>query len=66
MLNLDYDAIHRFVDGYPEAQWDGWDVLLFKPTPVGQDHPKGARVNGRWGIQTRVSPDIKGRWSISV
>jgi hypothetical protein len=66
MLNLDYDAVHRFVEGYPGARWEGWDVLLFRPTPAGATHIHGAFVNGSWGIQTRVSPDESGKWNLRV
>jgi hypothetical protein len=66
MLNLDYDAIHRFVDGHPDARWDGWDMLLFKETPAGATHMKGAFVGGRWGIQDRISPDSNGKWVFKV
>jgi len=66
MLKLDYDAAHRFVDGYDGARWDGWDVLLFKPTPAGATHRRGAYVNGQWGIQTRVVADSEGKWRLKV
>lgn len=66
MLKLNYDAAHRFVDSYPPARWDGWDILIFKPTPAGASHSRGAFVNGQWGIQTRVSPDAEGNWKLRV
>ena len=66
MLKLDYDAAHRFVEGYPQASWDGWDILMFKPARAGEHHKKGAYVNGTWGIMTRVSPDDTGKWKLRV
>lgn len=66
MLKLDIDAVHRFVEGYDNARWEGWDVLLFKPTPAGASHRKGAFVNGKWGIQTRISPNSEGKWLLRV
>jgi hypothetical protein len=66
MLKFDYDAVHRFVEGYENASWDGWDVLLFKRTPAGATHKKGAFVNGQWGIQNRISPNSDGKWVLRV
>jgi hypothetical protein len=66
MLKLSYDAVHRFVEGYDNAKWDGWDVLLFKPTPAGATHKRGVCEQGQWGIQTRVAPDTDGLWRIRV
>jgi hypothetical protein len=66
LLNLSYDAVHRFVEGHPQARWDGWTVELFKPSPAGATHPKGAFRNGQWGILTRVGPDEKGKWRLNV
>lgn len=66
MLKLDYDAAHRFVEGYPMARWEGWDILLFKPTRAGEHNKKGAYMNGEWGIQTRISPDSTGKWKLRV
>lgn len=66
MLKLNYDAAHRFVEGYPNAQWSGWDIEIFKPTPAGFTNKRGAFRNGTWGTLTRVSPDDKGIWTFRV
>lgn len=66
MLKLNYDAAHRFVEGYPNASWDGYDILMFKATPSGFTNKRGAFRNGTWGILTRVSPDDKGIWTFRV
>lgn len=64
MLNLSYEGVHRFVDGHPQASWDGWSVVMFKPDPRGATSPRGALKDGQWGVQTRVAPDTKGVWHI--
>lgn len=66
MLKLDYDAAHRFVEGYPNASWDGWTIELFKPTASGYTHKRGARRDGVWGILTRIAPDSQGKWKLRV
>lgn len=66
MLKLNYDAAHRFVEGYPNAQWNGWTIEIFKPTPAGYTSKRGALRNGKWGLLTRVNPDNKGLWVFRV
>jgi hypothetical protein len=66
LLKLDYDAAHRFVDGYPNASWDGYTIELFKPTNAGYSSKRGAFRNGRWGFLTRVEANEQGRWVFRV
>lgn len=66
MLKLGYDAVHRFVEGHPNASWDGYTMELFKPTPAGFTNKRGAFRNGQWGLLTRVSPNERGEWIFRV
>lgn len=66
MLKLDYAAVHRFVEGYPNASWNGWTLEIFKPTPAGYTNKRGVFRNGQWGLLTTVSPDDKGTWTFRV
>lgn len=66
MLKLDLAGAERFVDGHPNAFWDGWTMVLFKPTQVGASHRKGMYRNGTWGLATRVEPDNTGRYRFRV
>jgi hypothetical protein len=66
MLKLNYDAAHRFVEGYPTANWDGWTIEIFKADPRGYTRKNGAYRNGQWGILTRVEADDKGIWTFRV
>lgn len=66
MLKLNYDAVHRFAEGYENASWNGWTLELFKPTPAGYTHKRGVFRKGRWGIVQRVEPDAKGQWVFRV
>lgn len=66
MLKLDYAAAHRFVEGYPNAEWNGWTIEIFKPTPSGFTSKRGAFRDGQWGTLTRVAPDEQGKWKLRV
>jgi hypothetical protein len=59
MLNLPLDGAERFEKGNPNAYWEGWDLVLFKPRPGADLSVNGVFHNGRWGLATRVSPDEK-------
>lgn len=66
MLKLNYEAAHRFVEGYPNAQWNNYTIELFKPTPSGFTRPDGAFRNGTWGILRKIEPSAEGIWSFRV
>jgi hypothetical protein len=60
MLKLDLAATERFVEGHPNAFWDGWTMVMFKPTRAGEHNRKGMFRDGQWGIANRVDPDEQG------
>lgn len=66
MLKLDLSATERFVEGYPNAFWDGWTMVLFKPRSSGEFDKRGVYRNGQWGIATRVNPDSNGVYTFRV
>lgn len=66
MLKLNYDAVHRFVQGHKSAYWDGWTMVIWKETPAGASSPLGLRRDGKWGIAKRVDPDHNGLWNFRV
>lgn len=66
MLKLDYDAAHRFVEGFPNAAWNGWTLELFKPDARAFTKKNGAFRDGRWGFLTRVTPDEQGKYVFRV
>lgn len=66
MLKLNLDAAERFVAGFPNAKWDGWNIEIFKPTPAGYSNRRGAFRNGTWGLLTCVAPDAKGIYTFRV
>lgn len=48
-----------------EVRWDGWDMVFFKADRRASRSPKGRRVNGVWGFETRVSANTEGNWLIN-
>jgi len=65
MLKLDLPAAERFVSGHPNAYWDGWTMVLFKPTPSGYNRLDGV-FRDEWGIARRVEPNEQGRYVFRV
>lgn len=66
MLKLTLDAAERFVAGFPNASWSGWDIEIFKSNHRGFSRRDGAYRNGEWGVLTRVSPDAQGVYKFRV
>lgn len=68
MPNLDYKAAHHFVRQQRSlgnsVRWEGWDMVFWKPTRHGFTSVNGAFVNGRWGVESRVSVTSEGVWKV--
>lgn len=68
--NLDYKSAHRFVRDQRskgvDIRWDGWDIVLWKPTRHGFTNVNGSfdRNKGRWGMETRILMDDNGTWKV--
>ncbi len=65
MLKLNYDDAQKFVESKRFAEWDGWDILIFKKNPRAYTNPQGIRKNGEWGFQTRIQCNSEGYWLIN-
>lgn len=68
-LVLDYNDAHKFVKEQrklgADIRWDGWDMLLWKPTHYGFTNKRGAFHNGRWGMETRIPVNGDGKWRVA-
>lgn len=67
VVEMDYSQAHNFVARPPrrtDARWEGWDLLLWKPTPFGYMNTKGVFRKGRWGVQTRITVNERGTWEV--
>jgi hypothetical protein len=66
--NLDFKNAHRFVRDQRglgvDIRWDGWDIVLWKPTHHGWTNPKGAFRNNRWGVESRFVVNSEGIWKV--
>jgi hypothetical protein len=69
MLTLDYSAAHTFMRTQRQLgnkiRWDGWDMVIFKPTAYGFKDVKGAFRDGRWGVEKRIPVNADGQWEVS-
>lgn len=67
VVSMNYEQAHKFVARPPrrtDVRWEGWDMILWKPTPFGYKVPKGAFRKGRWGVQTRIRVSENGTWEV--
>lgn len=68
MLTLNYDQAHDFVVKQrklgSDVRWEGWDLVLWKPTHHGFTNRKGAFRNKRWGMETRITVGRDGTWKV--
>jgi len=64
---LDYNAAHTFVDSQNNnVFWDGWDIVIFKPTPIARTRSNGMRHHGVWGTAHRIKVSERGTWRVPV
>jgi hypothetical protein len=49
-----------------DVSWDGWTMVFWKQNPNGFNDKNGAFKNGRWGVQSRISPNEAGQWGVPV
>lgn len=62
--------MQKIVDHYKELDWNGWDVVERKLSPVSELSEDGVRINGKWysqkvykiGINGWDIPDKYGEW----
>jgi len=64
MKMLDYDAAHKFVNHTPDAFWDGWEIVVWKPQRNAYSNRSGMFRNGRWGIARKYSVNPDGLWAV--
>lgn len=69
MIALTIDKVDGFVSKMQrkgvDVLWDGWDMVFFKEDRRALSSPKGRRRGNRWGFETRVSPDQRGKWLVN-
>lgn len=64
---LDFNAAHKYVeDESPNVFWQGWDIVIFKPNPIGRTRSNGMRHNGVWGTAYRIKVSDRGTWRVPV
>lgn len=56
----DLDAMESIVEGRSDLEWDGWDVIHYRPKAASFMNTKGAFRNGVWNLATRYPITEKG------
>lgn len=65
---LDYDQAHQYVEDQQKQGrnvfWEGWDIIIWKPSRSGYFTKQGRFLDGRWGKAIRIRPNKGGKWFI--
>ena len=63
---LNENSAENFVAKTWNASWDGWDIVMFTPSPRAYFKKNGvySREHLRWGFEERTSPDARGNWTV--
>ncbi len=64
MLKLNHDEAQEYVESTKFAEWDGWDILLFKPNKRAYTDSRGVRKYDKWGYETRIECNSEGYWLV--
>lgn len=69
-LSLDYEQAHQFVETQQimgnNVEWDGWELVFWKPSPKAITSKNGVLKSGKWGFEKRIYPDDNGNWSVPL
>lgn len=63
MIVESIEKMEKIVEANPTLEWDGWDVLWYKPFPAGFFKVDGAFHRGKWTILKRIEPSRQG-WDV--
>jgi hypothetical protein len=63
MLIKDIDTMESIVSNHPDLEWEGWDVMWYKPYPAGFLKVDGAMRDGKWTRLRRIAPERQG-WKL--
>lgn len=65
---LDLASAENYVERNRNTRWEGWDIVSFNPHPRAHVSVEGVfnRERGRWGYESRVTPDSNGLWTVKA
>lgn len=63
-MTLTLSETEQFVDQNVWAEWDGWNVFLYRPHPAAYMRKTGAFYNGQWCLRQAVEPNSEGKYVI--
>lgn len=75
MILKSLKSAERFISNQQDlgstVKWDGWDIVFFHPNDYAAMTVESRvgravfnRDTGRWGFETRVSPNTEGQWEV--
>lgn len=64
-MELTLTQADQFVDQSPRAEWNGWNIEVFRPEPNAFMRPNGAFHNGRWCLKSTISPNNEGKYVVT-
>jgi hypothetical protein len=64
-MELTLSQAERFVKGSPRANWNGWDIEIFRADPNSFMRSQGTFYKGRWCLKTTVVPNSEGKYVIT-
>jgi hypothetical protein len=65
MLKLNHDEAQQFVESTRFAEWDGWDIVIFKPNRRAYTDVNGVLKDGQWGFARRIKCNHEGQWLVN-
>lgn len=63
MIIKSLNTMEKIVAKNKNLKWDGWDVIDLKEADIAKTSPKGIRLDGKWYLHKRYSPNRNG-WDI--
>jgi hypothetical protein len=65
MIEMTLQQAESFVDNNPNAEWNGWDLVVYSKDSSAQYSPKGVKRNGEWYKQKVIAVSEKGTYFVS-
>lgn len=68
MVKFDIKQAHKMVNQQRavgnDVEWQGWDIVFYRPAPHAIYSPNGAFRNGQWAFENRVEVNSEGLWAV--
>lgn len=65
MIEMTLQQAEAFVESNPNAEWNGWEIVLFNKDYSAQYSPRGVKRNGEWYKKKVIAVNEKGKYLVS-